>query len=465
MGVSPATVSSATTVYNQTQRNAVSPFWPDGLIGALSKSGSDYTAFGASGDTSTLKTIRTVGPLSDPAHTVTSITISSVPAFANYASFGAVGNLDAGTQNLWGVVHFERWPLGDASHFWASLGIAKSTDGGSSWACLATDLLTVSWPYDPSATTFGQDITGGPIAPFGLYYHCYYREYPTISTAYMSVARCLQTTWNSAILAGTLPPMDKWQGGNTWGGSNLGAQLNLDPLLTWGDMWIDTDTGVGVYFGTHNIATPTAQCRCVQTVDGLNFLNTIPISTETVGSGEGVIYASAFPTTITGVRSGTGPFTVYYSFGPRWTNNELHSRTVTFVPQTTFIFDEGGRQLSSGGSVNWASDTIMARLVDASVVVARSATVMTGLTAIGTDATLSGKTLTKDVLTHLVEYGSASPTITSPGTGSTYGCVVIYKKITDDSDSIPLFCGVVPAALTDGTDLLLAVPAIGWGTT
>lgn len=127
----------------------------------------------------------------------------------------------------------------------------------------------------------------------------------------------------------------------------------------------------------------------------------------------------------------------------------------------TFWFNEGARQLQSGGSVVFLSDTIKARVLEVSVAPDINDAVMTGYTGLGTDATLGSKTVTNDTSNDRTVYSAATATIVSPGTGDDYEAVVVYKFVTDDSDSIPLFCLAVTPGTTDGTDLTLALAATG----
>lgn len=126
----------------------------------------------------------------------------------------------------------------------------------------------------------------------------------------------------------------------------------------------------------------------------------------------------------------------------------------------TFWFNEGARQLQSGGSVNWGSDTIRARLVVAGVVPDINDTDLTTYVGIGTDATLSGKIVTNDTANDRTVYSASSPTIVAPGDGNDYDCVVVYKFITDDASSLPLYCLAV-SGTTEDADAVLAIPSAG----
>lgn len=125
------------------------------------------------------------------------------------------------------------------------------------------------------------------------------------------------------------------------------------------------------------------------------------------------------------------------------------------------MFDAGVDGITKG-TINWASDTIKARLVDSGVTPDRTASFMTGLTAIGTDQTLGTKTQTKDTTNHREKFDSADPTWSAVAGGSTVGFVVVYKFVTVDGDSIPIALIDVTDLATNGSDITYPVDANGW---
>ncbi len=133
---------------------------------------------------------------------------------------------------------------------------------------------------------------------------------------------------------------------------------------------------------------------------------------------------------------------------------------VTYTAPTSFLFNEGARQLLSGGSIDWANDTIKARLVDASVTPDRDETVMTGYTAVGTDQTLAGKTKTTDTATDRIVLRADPPSF-APGAGYSAATLVVYKFVTNDADSIPLICLVVSVPLTVASPVNIRFAAAG----
>lgn len=129
----------------------------------------------------------------------------------------------------------------------------------------------------------------------------------------------------------------------------------------------------------------------------------------------------------------------------------------------SFIFDNALLELSvAGGSIDFEGDTIKARLVASSVTPSRTATVMTGLTKIGTDVTLTTTAVTLNTTSHRLIYNADSPVIwTTPAAGATIGWIVVYKFVTNDGDSVPIFCEDVPNTGTNDLDIAWSISADG----
>lgn len=131
---------------------------------------------------------------------------------------------------------------------------------------------------------------------------------------------------------------------------------------------------------------------------------------------------------------------------------------------TTFVFNAGAALLTSGGTTNaWIAGTIKARLVDSSVTPTKDDTSMNGMTAIGTDATLTSRTRTADTSNNRVVFDASNAVITDPDADEEYGSVVVYYFSTDDAGSTPLFCLETDPATTDGSDLTIVWEADGVG--
>lgn len=118
--------------------------------------------------------------------------------------------------------------------------------------------------------------------------------------------------------------------------------------------------------------------------------------------------------------------------------------------------------LGTATAINWASDTINARLVASSATVNKDDTVMTPHTKIGTDQTLANKTKTKDTTNDRIVYtNTVDITWTAVAAGSTIGTVTIFKQVTNDADSIPICSIDVTDTPTNGSDIKLTPHADG----
>jgi hypothetical protein len=130
----------------------------------------------------------------------------------------------------------------------------------------------------------------------------------------------------------------------------------------------------------------------------------------------------------------------------------------------SFTTNEGSESLQDG-TIVWATDVIKARLVASSFTPNKDDTVMTGYTAIGTDQTLGGKTRTKDTTNDRIVYDATDPTWTAVAGGSTVGTVTVFKFVTNDADSIPIFNIDVTDTATNGGDITAVFSADGIGYT
>lgn len=127
----------------------------------------------------------------------------------------------------------------------------------------------------------------------------------------------------------------------------------------------------------------------------------------------------------------------------------------------SFVTNAGADGLLSG-SINWASDTIKARLVASSVTPDKDDTTMSAYTGIGTDPTLASKTRTKDTTNDREVYDAADPSTWSAlAAGSTIGWLVIYKFVTNDAGSTPIAVLDLTDTPTNGGDVTVTFNASG----
>lgn len=129
----------------------------------------------------------------------------------------------------------------------------------------------------------------------------------------------------------------------------------------------------------------------------------------------------------------------------------------------SFVNNAGAFQLLGNGTpIVFGSDTIKARLVASSVTPDKDDTSMTGYTAIGTDQTLGSKTITKDTTNDRIVYDAADPVWTAVASG-TVGWVVVYKFVTNDAGSTPLFVIDNSDLVANGSDITWTIAATGIG--
>lgn len=100
-----------------------------------------------------------------------------------------------------------------------------------------------------------------------------------------------------------------------------------------------------------------------------------------------------------------------------------------------FITNAGALGLQDG-SIDWAANTIKARMVETSEVVDQDTVFMTGIGLSATDVVLGTKTgPTKVDASNRVTYGCANPTF-SGVSGAEQDRIAVFKFVTNDADSI-----------------------------
>ena len=317
-------------IYSQSERNAISSTWFDGPLSFFEKLDADYISFAADGNKGTVKAI---GPKSNFASSSTTVSLlSGLPIGIEYVGGGPTLRVDEDTIAM--VQHFERWPAGGSLNFWSSFGVAKSLDEGESWECLG-EMLTMSYDYNPAATQYQQDMQGGPIVPIGLYYYIYFREYIgpiNWDDSYWSVARCLITDFNTAILSDITPTWEKWQGGNSWGETNTGYPLNIPNTLHWLDVWVDSTYNMLIASCLKRIADDIDEqhIMALTSANGIDWTEPQQISYENNPGGVAAGYSGLCPEEITIPRVGTGPWEIFYTFGTFWGSVIINSQQLLF---------------------------------------------------------------------------------------------------------------------------------------
>lgn len=140
----------------------------------------------------------------------------------------------------------------------------------------------------------------------------------------------------------------------------------------------------------------------------------------------------------------------------------------------SLVYNAGAKGIADG-SIDFATDTIkIALLTDAytpdkdhasMTTPAASELSVTGYAGGFAGAgrkTLASKTITKDDTNDRVKFDAADPsTWSSLASGATIAYAIIYKHITDDATSVPLFLIDFTDTPTNGGDFTLAFSASG----
>lgn len=121
-----------------------------------------------------------------------------------------------------------------------------------------------------------------------------------------------------------------------------------------------------------------------------------------------------------------------------------------------FLFNAGAQGLLAG-TINWASDTIRARLVESADTPDEDATSMTGIGVTGNDQTLGTKVgPTKDDTNDRITYGAANPVFAGQPLGDPVDKLVIFKHSTDDAGSTPIALMAISEVTPNGGDVSIA---------
>ena len=201
----------------------VKPYaWPDGGMGIL-KSGAVYTFFAA--NDGNLK--RCVGTLDNPGDCGgrESIRIGGLKSALDYAGGGPVYR-DPATNTLLMIYHGERWKAGSGGRaFYGTLGLAKSSDGGATWA----DLGEIVTPHVPPEAVLERgalwDAGGGAYLTIDGYFYVYFRDLMRSGeAAELAVARArVADVVEDAIARDRAAPWRKYRDG-AWEEPGLGGR-------------------------------------------------------------------------------------------------------------------------------------------------------------------------------------------------------------------------------------------------
>jgi hypothetical protein len=326
-------------VLTAAQRDAVGlDRWPDGPMG-LVRSPSGYTFYGAnSGNVG-----RAQGALDNPAlgQVTPSIDMQGAKQLTDvkYASGGPIYDAGGGMQLMF--VHLERRPPGTSKTWYASIGLAKSTDDGSTWTFLG-EILKHNLRY----STFKRRQPCGAVAEasFGQYvirsvgnasyFYIYSPDTQSNCNVNVAVARAPVSAVVAAARNGAVSPWTKYRNG-AWSEPGLGGRSSdVAPSRARRSFALAYSSYLHRYIlAMAKIVTPGVYGLEISTsADGIRWSDP-----QILFTAPAEIYA---PTII-----GTGidptvvdrQFYVYYSYSPnaatfggyRWSDASLRRRLIT----------------------------------------------------------------------------------------------------------------------------------------
>lgn len=236
-------VCRRTTVITTAQRNALGlKFWPDGSFGAVVTGGHEHFIAADGAD----MVAQTQGSSSDPLeHGVVAQPRFVTRMPTNYASGGPV--YQASSRRWLLFYHAEQWPNGNNMRFYASIGMAVSTDQGHSWQDLG-QIIRPHVAYNLAATK-PVEVGGGPYVVVGKYFYVYFRDQLTTGglfgpvTSEFSVARAPVKAVVAASAQGRTVTWHDYDSGK-WsqraiGGTASGLEPN-NPPTGWFDVGYDS---------------------------------------------------------------------------------------------------------------------------------------------------------------------------------------------------------------------------------
>lgn len=239
------TVGSENVIYTQSDVSGLlspPPRWPDTAVGTVKdQDGTDLDWYGSHGGIGVQHTTRSVGPYDAPLQTVTNdgLTITGIPSGTyNYVSLAPV--YKDGQGNILGFIHLERWPSAGSKDFWASIGMAYSTDNGSSFQWLG-EIVQPSVPFDANSTRSYEAGPGAyglvqpPDDPTNWYFYVYVRDYMSVNSNVVqgiSVSRAKVSTVIGNALNGNSTSFTKYYNGSFSTAGDGGLYTDLAPQLS-----------------------------------------------------------------------------------------------------------------------------------------------------------------------------------------------------------------------------------------
>jgi hypothetical protein len=329
------TPTSPQVIVTQAQRVADSlNTWTDGNIGFYRYAGQDRTVApnGSQIGLTTSTTSNFLNSVIDPT-----ITIGSMKEAVNYASGGPIYN-DTANNRLIMFYHAENTTVGG---FWASIGMAVSTDGGATWTDLGRIIkpnLAIDSPNNVSAV----DVMGAPYMIKDGYFYVYFRD--TLDTGIaggsavnLAVARASIADVVNAANTGDVTSFQKFYGGSFsqpgLGGYSQNIAVGYPPIRWCDVIQLQQINRYAIVFTTESSGQYTMGIGTSQ--DGLGWFPADRLGDYTTRE---LIYITASSDNYSSPRvvpSSSNQFYIYrtnsVSSTDRWTDTNIEKIGVTFT--------------------------------------------------------------------------------------------------------------------------------------
>jgi hypothetical protein len=210
--------------------------WPDGTMGVL-KDGPRYSFIASNAGQPSVA----LGTLQHPAAygVRTGIQIQNPKDRYDYAAGGPLYRDKA--SGMWLLFyHAEKWPGGDSGRFYSLIGLARSSDAGSTWQ----DLGPIVSPEVPFGS-IPAEIASGAYAVVGPYFYVYFRDVPPSGAQInLAVARARAEDVLKAAASGRTVAWAKYYLGS-WVEPGLGGRssplVRDNPTVNWLDVSYNSD--------------------------------------------------------------------------------------------------------------------------------------------------------------------------------------------------------------------------------
>lgn len=286
-----ASTSGETTIYSNSAKASLGLYyWPDGQFGIVTNGDGTFNFYSdaAEGSVPTPTCAITKGSMDAIASTVISTNqpILNLLEPADYAAGGPMLFTNYGGTNYWIMFwHREQWPGGNGSYYYASIGMARSTDGTNFYDLGI--ILSQQFAYSATNTVSAEIGTasfyfvGNELRiPFQLLTN-YAGNY------YLGLAQCDLGTLVSAVASNTVPLFLKYANGSFSANGTNGVATPAGYDRPWATVayWPAASLYVMLYAGgnaNNNLYICTS-------ADGTSFTNDV-----TLRVNETIVYPTLF---------------------------------------------------------------------------------------------------------------------------------------------------------------------------